>query len=103
MGLQRNIPIAIPHDDRTIDDPMWDEPELDYFNGFVALSDDFVAKKGLPSAMRYPWDKSKSIYVFHSYHSLHCVVSSFYKHTSKSTTLLTPFAVCSPRSHHAMA
>ena len=75
VGLQKNIPTPIPHDDRSIEDPMWDSPEIDYFKGFVALSDDFVEEKGLPRSMRYPWDSSKGIYVFHSHHSLHCVVS----------------------------
>ncbi|KAI9743766.1 MAG: hypothetical protein M1818_002499 [Claussenomyces sp. TS43310] len=73
LGLQRNVPTPIPHDDRTIDDEMWDSPEFEFFTGWVALKDDFVEEKGLPSAMRFPWDSSKSIYVFHGYHSLHCV------------------------------
>ena len=76
---------------------MWNEPEIDYFNGFVALSDDFVAQKGLPSAMRYPWDKTKSIYVFHSYHSLHCVVSTFSKRTTEYTPTDSFFSLFSAK------
>jgi hypothetical protein len=75
VGLQRNIPTPIPHDNRTIDDEMWDAPEFDTFLGMVALSDEFTEEKGLLRAQRFPWDASKGIYVFHGYHSLHCVVS----------------------------
>ncbi|KAF7879433.1 hypothetical protein EAF04_000629 [Stromatinia cepivora] len=62
-GLERNITMPIPHDDRAIDDPMWDSPEFDFFTGWVVLDDEFVAEKGLPTPMRWPWDNSKSIYM----------------------------------------
>ena len=74
VGLERKLTMEIPHDDRTIDDPMWDAPELDWNVGWVALDNKEVAAKGIPTAMHWPWDDSKSIYVFHAFHSLHCVV-----------------------------
>ena len=79
VGLQRNVPTPIPHDNRTIDDEMWDSPEFDTFVGMVALSDEFAEEKGLLRAQRFPWDSSKGIYVFHAYHSLHCVVRSIFE------------------------
>jgi hypothetical protein len=105
VGLERNIPMQIPHDDRTIDDPMWDAPEYDWYAGWVALDDDFVKAKGVPTSMRWPWDSSKSIYVFHSFHSLHCVVSlliSPYHETIRTGTNTEIQIVCSPRVHHAV-
>lgn len=50
-------------------------PSMTGMRDGVALDDDFVKAKGVPTSMRWPWDSSKSIYVFHSFHSLHCVVS----------------------------
>ena len=67
--------MSIPHDNRTIDDQVWDSPEFDTYVGMVALDDKFVEQKGLPRSQRFPWDSSKGIYIFHGYHSLHCVVS----------------------------
>jgi hypothetical protein len=46
--------------------------------GVVALSDDFVAAKQLPTAMRYPWDSSKGVYLLQGFHNLHCLVRSKY-------------------------
>lgn len=43
--------------------------------GVVALSDEFVAAKQLPVAMRYPWDSSKGVYLLQGFHNLHCIVS----------------------------
>jgi hypothetical protein len=43
--------------------------------GIGALSDDFVAAKHLPTAMRYPWDDSKSVYLLQGFNDLHCFVS----------------------------
>lgn len=74
VDLPRNIPTPIPHDDRTIDDPMWESPEYDFYTGWLALSNDHAQEMGLPTSMEWPWDASKGVYIFHSYHSLHCVV-----------------------------
>ncbi|KAF7188224.1 Phenylalanine aminomutase (L-beta-phenylalanine forming) [Pseudocercospora fuligena] len=73
VGLERNLNLEIPHDDRTIDDPMWDNPEYDWNLGWVALDNDVAHSKGIPTAMHWPWDDSKSIYVLHGFHSIHCV------------------------------
>ncbi|TVY45524.1 Phenylalanine aminomutase (L-beta-phenylalanine forming) [Lachnellula cervina] len=73
LDLPRNIPTPIPHDDRTIDDPMWESPEYDFYTGWLALSNDHAQEMGLPTSMEWPWDASKGVYIFHSYHSLHCV------------------------------
>ena len=74
--MPRNKIGSIPHDDRAMDDPMWDAPEFDWNVGWVALNSQEVKNKNIPSAMHWPWDESKSIYVLHGFHSLHCVVSS---------------------------
>lgn len=72
----QNIPTAIPHDNRPIDDPFWDEdPVLDTFSGWIALDSEYIREHNLLSSMRWPWDQNKHIYVLHAYHSLHCVVS----------------------------
>jgi hypothetical protein len=44
--------------------------------GVVAVSDEFVAAKQLPTAMRYPWDSSKGVYLLQGFHNLHCLVSN---------------------------
>lgn len=77
--------MEIPHDDRTIDDPMWDSPEYDHYVGWVAIDNEYAKENGAPTSMHWPWDDSKGIYVFHSYHSLHCVVR----------VLLLPFVILS--------
>ncbi|KAI9666258.1 MAG: hypothetical protein M1821_004193 [Bathelium mastoideum] len=50
----------------------WDN--IDLGPGTVALSDDYVAQMGLPKAQRFPWDKTKGIYVLNSYHNMHCLI-----------------------------
>ena len=42
--------------------------------GVVALRNDFVFAKKLPTAMRYPWDASKGVYLLQGFHNLHCTV-----------------------------
>jgi hypothetical protein len=44
--------------------------------GVVALSDEFVSAKGLPTAMRYPWDTTKGVYLLQGFHNLHCLVGA---------------------------
>ncbi|KAG6268286.1 hypothetical protein E4U49_007394 [Claviceps purpurea] len=72
-NLRWNQPTPIPFDERNIDDPLWDDPEYDYFDGFVALDHEFAKKNKILSSQNWPWDHSKGIYVLHGYHSLHCV------------------------------
>ena len=50
---------------------IWNDIDVD--NGVVALSDEWAAKHGLRTAQRFPWDRSKGVYVLHGYHNLHCV------------------------------
>ncbi|KHO00463.1 uncharacterized protein MAM_01241 [Metarhizium album ARSEF 1941] len=73
FDLRADVPVAIAHDGRAIDDAMWDSPEYDWYLGWVALQNDEAESKGLPTAMRWPWDSSRSIYILHGFHSLHCV------------------------------
>lgn len=42
--------------------------------GVVALEDAWVAAKGLPQALRFPWDPSKGVYLLQGFHNLHCLV-----------------------------
>ncbi|KAG6119941.1 hypothetical protein E4U13_007108 [Claviceps humidiphila] len=72
-NLRWNQPTPIPFDERDIDDPSWDDPEYDYFDGFVALDHEYAKKNKILSSQNWPWDHSKGIYVLHGYHSLHCV------------------------------
>lgn len=53
---------------------MWDSPDFDWNLGWIAIDSGFAKTKGVPSAMHWPWDESKGIYLLHSFHSLHCVV-----------------------------
>ena len=51
---------------------LWHDINID--NGVIALSDDYVASKKLLKAQRFPWDRTKGIYIVHGYHNLHCLV-----------------------------
>ncbi|KAJ3497843.1 hypothetical protein NLG97_g1586 [Lecanicillium saksenae] len=73
FGLESNLPVPIVNDKRTIDDPMWDAPDLDPYLALVALDSDDAKSRGLLTSMHWPWDNSKSIYVLHGFHSLHCL------------------------------
>lgn len=42
----------------------------------MALSDNWVAEKDLPKALRFPWDQSKGVYLLQGFHNLHCLVST---------------------------
>lgn len=44
----------------------------------MALPQKFVSEKGLPHAMRFPWDDDKGVYLLQGYHNLHCLVSLDY-------------------------
>ena len=62
--------------DRERADKLWSELGIDA--GVVALSDSYVSEKGLPEAMRFPWDDTKGVYFVNAYHNLHCLVSTTY-------------------------
>ncbi|CAD6442819.1 c2025c81-b6bb-4ce8-a085-19207b41bf29 [Sclerotinia trifoliorum] len=47
-SLERNITMPIPHDDRAIDDPMWDSPEFDLFTGGLPWTMNLWRKKVCP-------------------------------------------------------
>ncbi|MCJ1308626.1 hypothetical protein MMC25_002279 [Agyrium rufum] len=51
---------------------VWEE-KTDYSPGIIALDDSYAKSMGLPRSQRFPWDKSKGIYVLNAYHNLHCV------------------------------
>ena len=81
-GLFKDVSIPFTVDNvydsknRSIADEAWDSPLLIPETGLVAMSDDWVTSKGLPRAQRFPWDKSKGLYVLNGFHSMHCLVSS---------------------------
>ncbi|KAI1813601.1 hypothetical protein GGS20DRAFT_472733 [Poronia punctata] len=78
-GLTRNIPTEIlAHTDydsvnRTIQDAAWGQVEVEPWNGFVALEEEYAMTKNLPHSQRWPWDLSKGVYILSSSHELHCV------------------------------
>jgi hypothetical protein len=55
----------------TEDDALWDMTTYDLGN--IALSDDEAKELGLPRAQRWPWDRTKGIYLINAYHNVHCV------------------------------
>ncbi|KAL8830370.1 MAG: hypothetical protein Q9191_001480 [Dirinaria sp. TL-2023a] len=77
-GLERNVPVAFNDDsdfashNRSIWDEAWKSINPDA--GLVAISDDMVAKTGIPEAQRWPWDSSKGLYLLQSHHNLHCLI-----------------------------
>lgn len=77
--LRRNVSTEIlAHSDfdstnRTIQDAAWGAPELEPWNNFVALDEDYTIAVGLPHSQRWPWDSSKGTYIITSAHELHCV------------------------------
>lgn len=79
--MNRKVPVpytlGTPYtveDDRERADDLWASINIDA--GVVALSDSFVSAKGLPEAMRFPWDHTRGIYFVNAYHNLHCLVSN---------------------------
>jgi len=52
-------------------DKTWEDFNIDA--GVVALSDEFVAEKGLPHAQRFPWDDTKGLYMLAGFHDMHCL------------------------------
>ena len=82
--LRRNVPTEIlAHSNfdslnRTVQDAAWDAPEIEPWNNFVALDEDYTIAMGLPHSQRWPWDYSKGAYILTSAHELHCVVSNHF-------------------------
>lgn len=78
-GLRRNVPTEVKsHSDfdslnRTVQDAAWDHVDIEPWNGFVALDEDYTVAQGLPHSQRWPWDLSKGVYIMTSSHELHCV------------------------------
>jgi hypothetical protein len=59
-------------EDELSSDQVWESISIDA--GAVALTDDYVSEKGLPTSQRFPWDDTKGIYNLNAYNSLHCLV-----------------------------
>jgi hypothetical protein len=80
-GLHRDINTEILSSsdfdsmNRTVQDAAWDRVDIEPWNGFVALDEDYTIMQGLPHSQRWPWDLSKGVYILTSSHELHCVVS----------------------------
>ncbi|KAI0006528.1 hypothetical protein F4779DRAFT_632940 [Xylariaceae sp. FL0662B] len=78
-GLRRDIPIEIlsgsnfDSPNRTIQDAAWGHVDVEPWNGFVALDENYAIAQGLPHSQRWPWDLSKGVYIMTSSHELHCV------------------------------
>lgn len=79
-NLERNVPVPFAkstpytNPNETLANKLWDDINIDV--GMVALPEEFVAAHGLPIAQRFPWDRSKGIYLLNGHHNLHCIVSS---------------------------
>ena len=79
-GLVRNVAVPFTSkneyisSNRTIQDEAWKSARLVPDQGLVALTDDYVRSKGLPTAQRFPWDKSKGLYILNGFHDMHCLV-----------------------------
>ncbi|KAI1260707.1 hypothetical protein F5Y18DRAFT_244934 [Xylariaceae sp. FL1019] len=58
---------------RTVQDAAWSDVDLEPWNGFLALDEDYTIAQGLPHSQRWPWDSLKGVYIMTSSHELHCV------------------------------
>lgn len=67
---------------RTVQDAAWGHVDVEPWNGFVALDEDYTIAEGLPHSQRWPWDSSKGVYIMTSSHELHCVVSTIITNSS---------------------
>ena len=76
---ERNIPVTFEesnpytNDNQTLATKLWEAINIDA--GMVALPDDLVATHGLLGAQRFPWGRSRGIYLLNGYHNLHCTVN----------------------------
>ena len=79
-GLRRTLPITDLLEaiswrstfNESFNDEMW--TSIATSPGVVALDNDYVDSQQIRRGAEFPWDKSKSMYVLNSYHSLHCLV-----------------------------
>ena len=77
-GLERNIHVPFTNGGTHVSTNLtaarnyWDS--YDGGRGIVALDDAYVAEKGLPTAQRFPWDRTKGLYMLNSAHNMHCLV-----------------------------
>ena len=74
MATPFKIDTEYTSSNRSIEDQAWASARLIPDQGLVALTDDFARSKGQPSAQRFPWDKSKGIYILNGFHDMHCLV-----------------------------
>ena len=74
MPVQFTVDSIYTSSNRTIEDEAWKSPNMIPDTGLVALSDDWVRSKNLPTAQRFPWDESKGIYLLNGFHNMHCLV-----------------------------
>ncbi|KAI2617255.1 hypothetical protein GGS26DRAFT_413406 [Hypomontagnella submonticulosa] len=78
-SLRRNKPTEIlsssdfDSTNRTVQNAAWSHVDVEPWNGFVALDEDYTIAQGLPHSQRWPWDLSKGVYIMTSSHELHCV------------------------------
>jgi hypothetical protein len=73
VELRTDIMRPIHELEESLYDPVWNSPQMSNSLGIVALDQEYIKEKNLPSAMRYPWDESKSVYVITFHHSIHCL------------------------------
>lgn len=99
MAVPFTIDKVFDSRNRTVADNAWRSPDLIPETGLVAMPDDWVFSKGLPEAQRFPWDKSKGLYVLNGFHNIHCLVSRQRLLADLLTNLyLAPFKAINPRS-----
>ncbi|KAI1292917.1 hypothetical protein F5Y03DRAFT_402730 [Xylaria venustula] len=78
-GLRRNVPTEILSSsdfdslNRTVQDAAWGHVDIEPWNGFIALDEDYTIAQELPHSQRWPWDSNKGVYIMTSSHELHCV------------------------------
>ena len=59
---------------QTLEDQLWEAPELDIDNGIVAVADYWAADRNIPLSQRWPWDGTKGVYLLSGFHNVHCIV-----------------------------
>lgn len=81
-GLRRHVPLQIyPSTEYTGENltevtALWQQLSGD--PGVVALPRSYVEQKGLPHALRWPWDpEDKGVYLLQGFHNLHCLRTLF--------------------------
>ncbi|OTA55903.1 hypothetical protein K449DRAFT_452416 [Hypoxylon sp. EC38] len=99
-GLSRNVPTEILSGsnfdsmNRTIQDAAWNHVDIEPWNGFVALDENYALSQGLPHSQRWPWDLSKGVYIMTSSHELHCIRTWHYPHLMHCLNVLRESVMC---------